>query len=65
MSILYIAVPIALAISFLAVITFIYLVRSGQYDDLETPSRRILFDDVEVSQKKEENSEPDRLNDGS
>ncbi len=48
MSVLYIAVPVALLISLVAVVTFVRLARSGQFDDLETPPRRILFDDAEI-----------------
>jgi cbb3-type cytochrome oxidase maturation protein len=48
-NVLFFAIPIALFISLIAVITFVYLVKSGQFDDLETPPRRILFDDVEGS----------------
>ncbi len=47
MSVIFVAVPIALFISLIAVVAFVYQVRSGQFDDLETPPRRILFDDVE------------------
>ena len=49
MSVLFVALPVALAISLVAVVTFAGLVRSGQFDDLETPQRRILFDDSEVT----------------
>jgi cbb3-type cytochrome oxidase maturation protein len=52
MSVLYIAVPIALLLALIAVIAFIVQVRSGQFDDLETPPRRILFDDVEAKKQK-------------
>ena len=45
MSVLYIAIPIALIVAALAVIAFVAQVRSGQYDDLETPARRMLHDD--------------------
>ncbi len=47
MSVLYIALPVALIIAVLAVAAFIYQVKDGQFDDLETPPRRLLFDDVE------------------
>ncbi len=47
MNVLYFAIPIALFLSLLAVIAFVHLMKSGQFDDLETPPRRILFDDVE------------------
>lgn len=52
MNVLFFAIPIALVISSIAVIAFVYLVKSGQFDDLETPPRRILFDDVESSGSK-------------
>lgn len=51
MGVLYIAIPVALAISAAAVIAFVRLVKSGQLDDLDTPPRRILFDDVERTQQ--------------
>jgi len=54
MSVLYIALPVALLLAIVAVIAFVVQVRSGQFDDLETPPRRILFDDVEI-QKQTEN----------
>lgn len=47
MDVLFFAIPIALFISLIAVWAFVYQVRSGQFDDLETPPLRILFDDVE------------------
>lgn len=46
MSVLYIAIPVALLIAFVAIITFVVQVRNGQFDDLETPAHRILFDDL-------------------
>jgi len=45
MSVVYIALPIALLLALAGVIAFIWAVRSGQLDDLETPSLRILGDD--------------------
>ena len=47
MSVLYVAIPVALVIAAVSVMAFIGQVRSGQFDDLETPPRRMLFDDVE------------------
>ena len=52
MSVLYIALPIALILAVIAVVVFIMQVRSGQFDDLETPPRRMLFDDVEKQDNK-------------
>ena len=45
MSVLYIAIPIALLIASVALVAFVILVANGQYDDLETPPRRMLHDD--------------------
>ncbi len=56
MNVLYFAIPIALLISLFAVTCFVYLVKSGQFDDLETPPRRMLFDDVESKKSEPEES---------
>jgi cbb3-type cytochrome oxidase maturation protein len=48
MSVLYIALPVALLLAVVAVVAFVVQVRSGQFDDLSTPPRRMLFDDVEI-----------------
>lgn len=42
---LYIVLPLALLVAGVAVGAFIWTVRSGQLDDVDTPPRRILFDD--------------------
>ncbi|MDX2086485.1 MAG: cbb3-type cytochrome oxidase assembly protein CcoS [Kofleriaceae bacterium] len=45
MTTLYIILPLALAGAAAAVAAFIWVARSGQLDDLDTPPRRILYDD--------------------
>ena len=45
MAVLLFILPLALAIATAAVLAFLWVVRSGQLDDLDTPPRRILFDD--------------------
>jgi len=45
MSVLYIAVPVAVLLALAAVIGFIWTVKQGQYDDLDSPAYRILEDD--------------------
>ena len=45
MTALYIVLPLALLVAAGAVCAFIWTVRSGQLDDVDTPPRRILFDD--------------------
>lgn len=45
MTILYLILPLALLLAAGAVAAFAWTVRSGQLDDVDTPPRRILFDD--------------------
>jgi cbb3-type cytochrome oxidase maturation protein len=46
-SILYIVVPLALLVVAATVVAFAWAAQRGQFDDLETPAVRILFDDTE------------------
>ncbi len=46
MSILFLLIPLALLIVAAAVASFWWATRDGQFDDLETPAVRILFDDA-------------------
>jgi cbb3-type cytochrome oxidase maturation protein len=41
----YLLIPISLIIVALAIGIFFWAVKSGQYDDLEGPAWRILYDD--------------------
>ncbi|MEO0512530.1 MAG: cbb3-type cytochrome oxidase assembly protein CcoS [Planctomycetota bacterium] len=45
MGVLFVVIPIALLLAGLAVAAFMWMARSGQLDDLESPARRMLFDD--------------------
>lgn len=54
MSILVILIPLALALAFFFLIGFVMSVRSGQYEDLETPAFRILLDDPPKGVKHDE-----------
>jgi cbb3-type cytochrome oxidase maturation protein len=51
MEILILILPVALIISIGFVICFISAVLNGQYDDLETPSHRILLDEENIEYK--------------
>jgi cbb3-type cytochrome oxidase maturation protein len=42
---LYLLIPISLVLVFIIAALFWWALRSGQYDDLEGPAYRILFDD--------------------
>lgn len=48
MSIVYVLLPVALLLAIAGVIAFIWSVRRGQFDDLDTPALRILHDDVDA-----------------
>jgi cbb3-type cytochrome oxidase maturation protein len=48
MSVLYVVLPLALLASTLAVGAFVWSVRKGQLDDLDTPPLRALSDDTSV-----------------
>ena len=48
MSSLLILLPIALCLGALALVAFLWTLKSGQYDDLEGSAVRILIDDDNV-----------------
>ena len=52
MTALYIILPLALLVAGGAVAAFAWTVRSGQLDDVDTPPRRILFDDEPLRKAK-------------
>ena len=45
MSALYVLVPLALLLATGAVATFLWAVSRGEFEDLETQSLRVVFDD--------------------
>lgn len=45
MSGLMLLIPIAIGLGLLALVTFLWALRSGQYEDLDGASQRILDDD--------------------
>ena len=47
METIFVLLPLALLIAAIAVGLFIWAARTGQFDDLDTPAVRILFDDDE------------------
>ncbi|MHB8897754.1 MAG: cbb3-type cytochrome oxidase assembly protein CcoS [Thermoguttaceae bacterium] len=47
MSVVYILLPVAVVLAIVAVSGFIWAVRRGQFDDLDTPPVRALHDDDE------------------
>jgi cbb3-type cytochrome oxidase maturation protein len=45
MELIFVLLPFALLFAGIALALFVWAARSGQFDDLETPAVRILFDD--------------------
>lgn len=45
MGVLYVLVPFAVVIVVIALAAFRWALRSGQFDDLDTPPLRVLLDD--------------------
>jgi len=54
METIFVLLPLALLIAAIAVGFFIWAARTGQFDDLETPAVRILFDDEEPRGRNQE-----------
>ena len=48
MELVYVLLPLAVALAGVWVGLFIWAARKGQFDDLETPAMRVLFDDPPV-----------------
>ena len=63
MTVLYILVPIAIALVITAIWIFNWAVNNGQYDDLDSPAHSSLFDDDDpahlAAQKREGDAERD------
>jgi cbb3-type cytochrome oxidase maturation protein len=47
--ILFLLVPVALLLAGAGVYGFLWAVRTGQYDDVDTPAVRVLLDDEDQS----------------
>ena len=60
---LYLFIPIAGVFLIVAVAVFFWAVRSGQFEDLNTEGKRILFDEIERQPEADLNSENDMNND--
>ncbi|PCF94811.1 cbb3-type cytochrome oxidase assembly protein CcoS [Vreelandella nigrificans] len=57
MTILYLLIPLSLILLGLAVWAFFWAVKHDQFDDLEGPAHRVLFDDDENDLTKEQRAE--------
>lgn len=57
MNAIFVLLPLALLFAGIALGLFIWAVRSGQYDDLDTPAVRVLFDDATEAGPRREDTE--------
>lgn len=56
MDIIYALVPLSILLIGIAVAVFFWAVKSGQFDDMDSPAHRILFDDDDLPPRQD--SEP-------
>ena len=52
MNIFYLLIGVSLFAALIFLGAFIWAVRNGQFDDQDTPARRILFDDDVIEEKE-------------
>lgn len=57
MIVIFILIGLSLIVALIFLFLYIWSVKNGQYDDDKTPAMRILFDDNEQTEKKEENNQ--------
>ena len=57
MKMVFLILPLALLLGAVAVAAFVWAARSGQFDDLDTPAKRMLHDDVPVENESENEDE--------
>lgn len=48
MTIIYIVLPLALLVVGVALWAFVWSAKSGQFDDLDTPAMRVVFDETDT-----------------
>ena len=54
MGIIFALLPLSILFAVCALVAYFWGVRSGQFDDLETPAMRALFDDEERDEDRDE-----------
>jgi len=60
MNIFYLLIGVSLLAALVFLAAFIWAVKSGQFEDNETPSIRILFDDEPKENKDNENKKENK-----
>lgn len=54
MNVLFFIIPLALLLGLVFVLGFIYSIKKGQFDDLDSPAIRMLTDDSTIQRKGHE-----------
>lgn len=57
MDIIYVLVPLSLVLLAVAIGIFFWAVKNGQFDDMDSPAHKILFDDDDDLPKKHDSSD--------
>lgn len=60
MTSIFLLIPLALMLLGIAIWAFVWAVRNGQFDDLDTEASRILFDDDSPPATRARESSPQR-----
>lgn len=58
MSIVFLLLPASLFLAFIALVAYLWATKSGQFDDLDTPSLRILGEDSPAAPPTNKRSDP-------
>lgn len=64
MSVLYVALPVAILLGGAALLGCLYCIRSGQYDEMESSSMRILIDDKPIRNEQDQSTNFDEQESG-
>jgi cbb3-type cytochrome oxidase maturation protein len=56
MNIIYLLLALSVLVALIFFVAFIFSVKKGQYDDVYTPSVRMLFDDELVKSKSDKSN---------
>ncbi|TDN89303.1 cbb3-type cytochrome oxidase maturation protein [Salegentibacter sp. 24] len=62
MNIIYLLLALSILVALIFFIAFIFSVKKGQYDDVYTPSVRMLFDDELVRSDKSDSTKNKKSN---
>lgn len=57
MNIIFLTLGASLIMALVFLAAFIWATKKGQYDDLRTPSERMLLDDYEIKETKKDEKE--------